>query len=155
MFSILEIADTCELDIVGHRCNRVFQELGWGMTTHANCQDTLAEASAYASELIGASRTVQAFTNEGLATARFGGEVERAYDAARNSTKARAVLTAIIIFIIFTSVVGILWVGQGAGVIRWPSDSFMIDQRGWTIVGAGLVAIGGALVLLGRRMGPR
>jgi hypothetical protein len=51
--------------------------------------------------------------------------------------------------------VGILWVGQGAGVIRWPSDSFMIDQRGWTIVGAGLVAIGGALVLLGRRMGPR
>ena len=44
MFSILEIADTCELDIVGHRCNRVFQELGWGLTTHANCQDTLAEA---------------------------------------------------------------------------------------------------------------
>lgn len=44
MFAILEIADTCELDIVGHRCNRVFQELGWGMTTHANCQDTLAEA---------------------------------------------------------------------------------------------------------------
>ena len=32
MFAILEIADTCELDIVGHRCNRVFQELGWGMT---------------------------------------------------------------------------------------------------------------------------
>ncbi len=44
MFSILEIADTCELDIVGHRCNRVFEELGWGLTTHANCQDTLAEA---------------------------------------------------------------------------------------------------------------
>jgi hypothetical protein len=44
MFSILEIDDTCELDIVGHRCNRVFQELGWGMTAHANCQDTLAEA---------------------------------------------------------------------------------------------------------------
>lgn len=44
MFAILEIADTCELDIVGHRCNRVFQELGWGMTSHANCQDTLAEA---------------------------------------------------------------------------------------------------------------
>lgn len=44
MFSILEIADTCELDIVGHRCNRVFEELGWGLTAHANCQDTLAEA---------------------------------------------------------------------------------------------------------------
>jgi uncharacterized protein YcgI (DUF1989 family) len=44
MYSILEIADTCELDIVGHRCNRVFEELGWGLTTHANCQDSLAEA---------------------------------------------------------------------------------------------------------------
>jgi uncharacterized protein len=44
MFSILEIADTCELDIVGHRCNRVYQELGWGMPEHPNCQDTLAEA---------------------------------------------------------------------------------------------------------------
>lgn len=44
MFGILEIADTCELDIVGHRCNRVFEELGWGLPTHANCQDSLAEA---------------------------------------------------------------------------------------------------------------
>ncbi len=44
MFGILGIADTCELDIVGHRCNRVYNELGWGLTTHANCQDTLAEA---------------------------------------------------------------------------------------------------------------
>jgi uncharacterized protein YcgI (DUF1989 family) len=44
MLGILEIAETCELDIVGHRCNRVFEELGWGLTEHANCQDTLAEA---------------------------------------------------------------------------------------------------------------
>jgi uncharacterized protein YcgI (DUF1989 family) len=44
MFAILDIADTCEVDLVGHRCNRVFMELGWGLTEHANCQDTLAEA---------------------------------------------------------------------------------------------------------------
>jgi uncharacterized protein YcgI (DUF1989 family) len=44
MFAILEIAETCELDIVGHRCNPVFQELGWRMGPHPNCQDTLAEA---------------------------------------------------------------------------------------------------------------
>ena len=44
MFGILEIADTCELDIVGHRCNRVFQELGWEEPAHPNCQDSLAEA---------------------------------------------------------------------------------------------------------------
>jgi uncharacterized protein YcgI (DUF1989 family) len=44
MFGILEIADTCELDIVGHRCNRVFEEFGWDETAHPNCQDTLAES---------------------------------------------------------------------------------------------------------------
>ena len=44
MFGILEIAESCELDIVGHRCNRVFQELGWRQPAHTNCQDTLAEA---------------------------------------------------------------------------------------------------------------
>ena len=57
-------------------------------------QDTLADASAYAAELIGAMRVLQAFTNERLAIARFGGAVERAFEAARNSTRARAVLTA-------------------------------------------------------------
>ena len=84
----------------------------WVRRLSRDAQDSLAEASAYASELIGASRTVQAFTNERLATDRFAGEVERAYEAARSSTGARAILTAIIIFIIFASVVGILWIGS-------------------------------------------
>ncbi|MGE0063510.1 MAG: ATP-binding cassette domain-containing protein, partial [Xanthobacteraceae bacterium] len=74
-------------------------------------QDTLADASAYASELIGASRTMQAFTNERLAVRRFGGAVESAYEAARGATMARAVLTAIAIFLVFASVVIVLWVG--------------------------------------------
>src|SRR5438309_6321180 len=84
----------------------------WVRRLSRNAQDTLAEASAYASELIGAIRTVQAYTSEGLAAKRFGGEVEQAYEAARTSTQARAVLTAIIIFIVFASVVAILWIGS-------------------------------------------
>jgi ATP-binding cassette, subfamily B, bacterial len=74
-------------------------------------QDTLADASAYASELIGAIRTLQAFTNEKLAVRHFGEAVERAYTAAVFSTKARAVLTAVIIFLASSSVVVVLWVG--------------------------------------------
>jgi ATP-binding cassette subfamily B protein len=74
-------------------------------------QDTLADASAYAAELISAVRTLQAFTNERLADTRFSGAVERAYAAALQSTRARAVLTAIIIFLASASVVVILWVG--------------------------------------------
>jgi ATP-binding cassette subfamily B protein len=84
----------------------------WVRRLSRNAQDTLADASAYASELVGAIRTVQAYTGEKLADARFGKSVEGAYEAARVSTKARAVLTAIIIFIVFTSVVAILWVGS-------------------------------------------
>ncbi len=84
----------------------------WVRRLSRNAQDTLADATAYASELVGAIRTVQAYTGERLANARFGGEVEQAYEAARNSTRARAVLTAIIIFIVFTSVVVILWIGS-------------------------------------------
>ena len=74
-------------------------------------QDTLADASAYAAELIGAMRTLQAFTDEALAQSRFAAAVGRAFAAARQSTRARAVLTAIIIFLVFGSVVVILWVG--------------------------------------------
>ena len=84
----------------------------WVRRLSRNAQDTLADASAYASELIGAIRTVQAYTSERMATNRFGGEVEQAYEAARSSTRARAVLTLIIIFIVFSSVVAILWVGS-------------------------------------------
>ncbi|MGJ5150864.1 MULTISPECIES: ABC transporter ATP-binding protein/permease [unclassified Bradyrhizobium] len=84
----------------------------WVRRLSRNAQDTLADASAYASELIGSIRTVQAYTSERLAAARFGGEVEQAYEAARISTQARGVLTAIIIFIVFSSVVAILWVGS-------------------------------------------
>jgi len=74
-------------------------------------QDTLAEASGYAGELIGAVRTLQAFTNEAMAQRRFSGAVEGAYDAARGATRARSVLTAIAIFLVFASVVLVLWVG--------------------------------------------
>jgi ATP-binding cassette subfamily B protein len=84
----------------------------WVRRLSRNAQDTLAEATAYASELVGAIRTVQAYTSEKLADARFGGEVEQAYEAARTSTRARSVLTAIVIFIVFTSVVAILWIGS-------------------------------------------
>ena len=74
-------------------------------------QDTLADATAYASELIGAVRVLQAFTNEALARSRFAAAVERAFLAASHSIRARAILTAIAIFLVFASVVVVLWVG--------------------------------------------
>lgn len=46
---------------------------------------------------------------------------------------------------------GLLWVGQGTGVIMWPASSFMLAQGQWAIYGAILAAVGVALVVAGRR----
>ncbi|WP_421915834.1 ABC transporter transmembrane domain-containing protein [Mesorhizobium sp.] len=75
-------------------------------------QDTLADATAYASEQIGAVRTLQAFTNEKLVTGKFAGAVEAAFQAARSSIFARSFLTFFAIFTIFSSVVAVLWFGS-------------------------------------------
>jgi ATP-binding cassette subfamily B protein len=75
-------------------------------------QDTLADATAYASEQIGAPRTMQAFTAERIVTARFGRAVETAFEAARSSVFARSILTFFAIFTIFSSVVAVLWFGS-------------------------------------------
>ncbi len=74
-------------------------------------QDTLANASAYASESLGQLRVLQAFTQEGAVTKRFGEAVERSFAAADARAKARAGLTGIAIFLVVASVVGVLWYG--------------------------------------------
>ena len=74
-------------------------------------QDDLAEASAYASEMLTSVRTLQAYTNEPEVNSRFSGSVELAFLSARQRTRARAGLTAMAIFLIFATIVVILWVG--------------------------------------------
>ncbi len=76
-----------------------------------NAQDTLAAATAYASESIGAVRTMLAFANERMVQDRFSGAVEEAFGAARSAIATRALLTAFAIFLIFSSVVLMLWFG--------------------------------------------
>jgi ATP-binding cassette, subfamily B, bacterial len=90
-------------------------------------QDTLADASAFASEMIGAMRVLQAFTNEALARSRFGGAVERAFVAARTSIQARAILTAIAMFLVFASVVVVLWIGA-QGVVAGRLSAGRLSQ---------------------------
>lgn len=77
-------------------------------------QDTLADATAYATESISSVKTLQAFTNEKLVSNIFDMSVERSFDAARTSVLTRALLTAFAIFAIFASVVGVLWLGANA-----------------------------------------
>jgi uncharacterized membrane protein len=47
--------------------------------------------------------------------------------------------------------IGLLWIGQGTGVINWPQSSFMIRQVQWAGYGAALVAFGLVLIWQSRR----
>jgi hypothetical protein len=46
---------------------------------------------------------------------------------------------------------GLLWIGQGAGVVDWPASSFMIDQRRWIFRGALAALAGVGLIWAGWR----
>lgn len=75
-------------------------------------QDRLADASAYAADNLGAVRAMAAFGQERAVSGRFAAAVERAFAAARDRLLARAGLTAIAIFLVVASVVGVLWFGS-------------------------------------------
>jgi len=88
--------------------------VGFGRAVRRNqrlAQDTLAEATAFATETIGAIRTLQSFTNEAEAENRFSAAVERAFGAARATMTMRAGLTFVALFLVFASVVAVLWYG--------------------------------------------
>ncbi|MFC2252412.1 ABC transporter transmembrane domain-containing protein [Labrys portucalensis] len=109
-------------------------------TRSRKAQDTLANASAYASEIIGAMRVVQAFTAERLAIGRFSGEVENAYQAAATSTRSRAMLTAIALFLVFASVVGVLWLGAHDVVAGTMTAGTLSQFVLYAVFGAGALS---------------
>ena len=46
---------------------------------------------------------------------------------------------------------GLLWIGQGLGIVMWPASSFMLADKQWAINGAILAGFGLLLIWLGRR----
>jgi ATP-binding cassette subfamily B protein len=74
-------------------------------------QETLAEATAFATESLGAVRVMQAFVAETFTASRFRVAADGAYEAARKMTKARAFVTVAALFLAFSSVVLVLWLG--------------------------------------------
>lgn len=74
-------------------------------------QDWIANSSGSASEALSSVQTVQAFTHEGLTRAAFAEVTEKSFDVARIRTRVRAVMTVIVIFLTFTGIVGVLWIG--------------------------------------------
>ena len=67
--------------------------------------------------------------------------------------------TVLLIVGVVAVLVGLLWIGQGAGLVHWPASSFMIDQRPWITRGAILAVVGLVLLAVAKaiagRSGPR
>jgi len=74
-------------------------------------QDRLAEVGVHVDESLAAFRTVQAFNHERADVARFGARVEEAFAMAVERVRARALLTACVMLLVFGAVSVILWLG--------------------------------------------
>ena len=87
--------------LFGRRVRRLSRE------TQARMADMVSEGG----ETLDAVRTVQAFAQEERAARRFGEATERAFDAARQRIAQRAIMTTMVIFVVFAAVGFLLWMG--------------------------------------------
>lgn len=74
-------------------------------------QDWIANSSGKASEALSAAQTVQAFTHEAETRRSFAEVTEQSFLSARARIHTRAIMTMIVIFLVFAGVVGVLWMG--------------------------------------------
>lgn len=74
-------------------------------------QDWIANSSGNASEVLLSVQAVQAYTHEGASRSRFGDVTERAFLSAKQRIQLRALMTVLIISLVFIGIVGVLWVG--------------------------------------------
>lgn len=74
-------------------------------------QDRVADANARAGETLGAMHTVQSYAREDYERERFGAAVTVALGAAKKRIRLQAMLTAIVVVLVFGSITAVLWVG--------------------------------------------
>lgn len=79
-------------------------------------QDQFAAAVGHAGETLDALETVQAFGREASGAARFGEAVEASFRTSLRRMTARAIMTALVIGLVFGGVVFIFWLGVHAGL---------------------------------------
>lgn len=79
-----------------------------------SAQDRFAEAVGFAGESLDALDTVQAFGREKSAAKRFAEAVNMAFRASLTRIEARAVMTAMVIGLVFSGVAVVLWLGAQA-----------------------------------------
>ncbi len=74
-------------------------------------QDSIAEVSGIASEMLSSTETIQSNTYEQFAYNKFSDFVDKSFLIAKKRIFVRSILTAMIIFFVFTGIVTVVWVG--------------------------------------------
>lgn len=103
-------------------------------------QDWIAASSGNASEALGAVQTVQAFTHEDSSRASFSEMTETSYNVSLRRIYTRALLTVIVIFLVFTGIVGVLWMGARDVRMGIMSEGALIQFVIYAVMVAGAVA---------------
>jgi ATP-binding cassette subfamily B protein len=103
-------------------------------------QDWIAASSGNASEALSAVQTVQAFSHEAITRGAFADVTEKSFDAAKRRIKTRALMTAIVIFLVFSGVVGVLWIGARDVRLGAMSAGTLVQFVIYAIMVAGSVA---------------
>src|SRR6476661_6225720 len=74
-------------------------------------QDRIADVGTVTSEVLGAMKIVQAFNQQGREASRFTDAVERVFATAKKRIMLRAIMTAMVIFLLFSAIVWVIWQG--------------------------------------------
>ncbi|WP_171120401.1 MULTISPECIES: ABC transporter transmembrane domain-containing protein [unclassified Ruegeria] len=103
-------------------------------------QDWIAASSGNAGEALTAVQTVQAFTHEQASRQQFGEMTETSYVVSLRRIRTRAVLTVIVIFLVFSGIVGVLWMGANDVRNGVMTEGVLIQFVIYSIIMAGSVA---------------
>jgi ATP-binding cassette subfamily B protein len=105
----------------------------------ATAQDRFADAVGFAGENLDALETVQAFGRERAAAETFGGAVENAFRTSVRRMTARAVMTALVIALVFGGIVGVFWLGVHSGLRGEMSWGALFQFAFLSVMAAGSV----------------
>ena len=103
-------------------------------------QDWIAASSGNAGEALTAVQTVQAFTHEAVSRSRFAELTETSFDVSKKRIFTRAQLTVIVIFLVFSGIVGVLWMGANDVRAGLMTEGTLIQFVIYAVLVAGSVA---------------
>ena len=102
-------------------------------------QDRVADANARAGETLGAMHTVQSYAREDYERGRFAGAVDVALGTARKRIRLQAMLTAVVIVLVFGSITAVLWIGAQDVVAGSMTPGTLGQFVLYALLGAGSV----------------